>query len=218
LKSDYIDKFGNVTVEKNVRVEHGNLYRAILDNWTRIRKIPHFVEYEKSIARTIIDKNNFLANQGPYFSRNNMLGLYCQCKIHGMEKTLKLLPLMVWNDHKWYNPKNWNPNTWAVFLAFKYPIFKLNPLIYIMGLWSLLSTDYRNTFHKNVWFLTFTVLGIDWPLKMAQKRYSEKSILNGYKLFEYSHQYYFSGSLRYNNGDNPIREQVRLYYQHEREF
>ena len=131
-----------------------------------------------------------------------------------MKKTIKQLPLMAWNGRKWYNPKNWNPNTWAIFLAFKYPIFKLNPVIYIMALYSLLSTDYKNTSGKNFWFLTLTVLKIEWPLILAQKSFKKKCYISrgGYNLFEYSYLYYFSDRMKLSNPDNPLREQVAFYY------
>ena len=229
-KSDYFDQHGLMYIEKNTKTENGIYYRAQLDNWANIfhqshgKPNPNYDPYEpgwqNAIAWTIIDKNNYHSNGSNYFSRNNMLGLYVLCKLHKMKKTLKQLPLMVWNKHKWYNPKYWHPGTWAVFLAFKYPIFKYNPLIYIMALFSLLTTDYKNTSGKNLWFLTFAVLNIKWPLILAQKRFAEKSYmaLHNYKLFEYSHKYYFSGEMKFNNHDNPLRLLTDLYYKIERKY
>ena len=220
---DYFDKYGLFYLEKNIRTENGIYLRAQLDNWDRLNKHGYWDGWQKAIASTIIDKNNYQSNppeKGPHFSRNNMLGLYVLCKLHKMKKTIKQLPLMVWNEYKWYNPKHWHPSTWAVFLAFKYPIFKYNPLIYIMALFSLLTTDYKNTANKNLWFLTLTALKIKWPLILAQKRFKKKSYMSqhGYHLFEYSHKYYFSGGMKFNNPDNPLRVSTDLYYKIERPY
>ena len=229
----YFDKYGLLYIEKNTITENGIYYRAQLDNWSRIfhkshaKSNPNYDPYEsgwqKAIASAIIERNNYQSNppeNGPDFSRNNMLGLYALCKIHKMKKTIKQLPLMVWNEYKWYNPKHWHPKTWAVFLAFKYPIFKLNPVIYIMALYSLLKTDYKNTSEKNLWFLTLTALKIEWPLIWAQKRFAKKSYMsrNGYNLFEYSYKHYFSGGMKFNNPDNPLRVLTDLYYKIERKY
>ncbi len=232
-KLDYFDKHGLLYIEKKTRTENGIYYRAQLDNWADIfhqshgSPNPNYDPYEpgwqKAIASTIIDKNNYQSNppeKCPRFSRNNMLGLYALCKLHKMKKTIKQLPLIVWNEYKWYDPGNWHPKTWAVFLAFKYPIFKLNPVIYIMALYSLLSTDYKNMSDKNLWFLTLRVLKIEWPLVLAQKIFARKCYMSrhGYNLFEYSHKYCFSGGMKFNNPDNPLRVLTGLYYKIERKY
>jgi len=213
---EYFNYYDLFRIERNVETENGILFRAMLDNWDRLNDLPYWTDWQKAIHHTIVSKNRFQANppdDGDHFSRDNMLGLYSICKIHDMKQTIKQLPLMTWNGYKWYNPKNWHPNTWAVFLAFKYPIFKYNPLIYIMALFSLLATDYKNTSGKNLWFLTLTVLNIHWPLRWAEKRFRKKGLMAyAWHLFEYSHDWYFSGEKKFDNRDNPLRENVRMYY------
>lgn len=220
--NQYITENGLVMVQKGIKTENGILFRAILDNWFRITKDEYYLPlWKQAISSTMIKKGQFQANppeQGEHFSRDNMLGLYCLCRIHGLEKTIKTLPLLIWNKQKWYNPKNWHPNKWAVFLAFKYSIFKYNPLIYIMALFSVLDSDFKKTSGPNLWFLTLTVLKIEWPLIWAQKKYGKNKPTTMFKKFEFSHYYYFSGAYKFENHDNIIIEKVREYYELKRNF
>ena len=181
---------------------------AILVNFYNLNKseIPEKLRQEicAYITNSVISTKKF---KPEYFSSLRMIWLYCLLKQVNFDRTLTAMPILFWNKRI-----NLDLVSISVFMAIKYKIFKYNPLLYVFGLYFLITGKFHDNLNlKSIWFVIFSTLKIDWPLRLAQKRWVHKSVIKMHCLFEYIH----ISNFRYSQ---EITKQVRQYYSKPRFF